>query len=80
MNNWHTEFMAEYQRQRIRREMQRIRLEEEAGRAPIYRPGWMAYRMYDLANWMIATGKQLRRRYEIPAAQCPPASNRSFAR
>ncbi len=80
MNNWHTEFMAEYQRQRIQREMQRIRLEEEARRATTYRPSWTAYRMNDLANWMIATGKQLRRRYEIPVVQCPPTSNRSFAR
>ncbi len=80
MNNWHTEFMAEYQRQKILREMKQIRLEEGAHRALVYRPGWVAYRMNDLANWMIATGKKLRRRYEIPAVQCPPASNRSFAR
>ncbi len=80
MNNWHTEFMAEYQRQRIRQAREQIRLEEEAQKAPNYHPGWVAYRMYNLANWMIATGKQLRKRYEIPAVECPPTSHRSFAR
>lgn len=80
MNNWHTEFMAEHQRQIIRREMEQIRLEEEAQKAPIYRPGWVAYRMYNLADWMIATGKQLHKRYEIRVVERPPTSHRSLAR
>jgi hypothetical protein len=36
--------------------------------------------MFSFADWMIATGKQLRKRYEIPAADCTPAHTESFAR
>jgi hypothetical protein len=34
--------------------------------------------MYNFANWMISTGKQLRKRYEVPCVDCPSPSG-SFA-
>lgn len=58
------EYIVELHRQEILKEAVQARLEE----ARLYRPGVFAHAMYALANWMIATGKQLRRRYEIPAA------------
>jgi hypothetical protein len=35
--------------------------------------------MFNFANWMIATGKRLRKRYEIPAANCGPTHSKHFA-
>jgi len=79
MNHWTDEFMAEYHRQEILKEVEQIRLEGLAASARLYRPGLFARSMFRFANWMISTGKGLRRRYEIPCADCPTPSG-SFAR
>ena len=79
MNNWHTEFMAEYHRQQILMDAEHIRLEKIAVRSRVYRPRFFARTMFNLANWMIATGKQLRRRYEVPAAPCSQTPTGNFA-
>jgi hypothetical protein len=79
MNNWHNEFMAEYHRQGILEEAEHIRLEQIALQSHVYRPGIFVRTMFSLANWMISTGKHLRRRYEVPCVDCPPPSG-SFAR
>ena len=71
MNNWHTEFMAEYHRQDILKEAEHIRLEELAVKSRVYRPRFFERTMFNFANWMISTGKQLRKRYEIPCVDCP---------
>ncbi|MBI5294560.1 MAG: hypothetical protein HY869_03715 [Chloroflexi bacterium] len=55
------EYVVELHRREILREA------EQAQRTGIH-PSLFTRAMVDLANWMIATGKQLRRRYEIPAA------------
>ena len=78
MNNWNNEFMAEYQRQQILHEAEQIRLEKIALQAHVYRPRFFERTMFRFANWMIATGKQLRNRYEIPAAPCSKSTT-SFA-
>ena len=70
MNVWDLEKTAEYNRQRTAQEIEQIRLERIAMRGRAYRPGLFARTMYSLANWMISTGKNLRRRYEIPAVKC----------
>lgn len=80
MNNWHTEFMAEYRRQDILHEAEQIHLQKIMQTSRVYRPGLFAQSMYKLANWMIFTGKQLRKRYEIPAVNCGHTSTESFAR
>lgn len=81
MNHWQIEIMAEYRRKDIQAQMKHIRLEEEAALyAHPYRPGWFEHRMFSFANWMIATGKRLRNRYEIPAVECGQPSRHSFAR
>ena len=96
MNNWQNEYMAEYERQRIWEEVEQIRLEKLALRSRAYRPGIFARTMFNFANWMISTGKQLRKRYtrstiaphalgggpvdEVPAVNCGKPATDSFAR
>jgi hypothetical protein len=79
MNNWTNEFMAEYHRQDILKEAEQIRLENLAVSARVYRPRFFERSMFRFANWMIATGKNLRKRYEVPCVDCPTPSG-SFAR
>ena len=79
MNHWHNEFMAEYHRQDILNEVDHIHLETLALKYRVYRPGFFARSMFSFANWMISTGKQLRKRYEVPCVDCPTPTG-SFAR
>jgi len=71
MNNWHDDFMAEYHRQDILQEAEQIRLEKIGLKSRVYRPGFFERTMFNFANWMISTGKRLRRRYEVPCLDCP---------
>ena len=81
MNYWHIEVMAEYHRKDIQAQIKHIRLEEEAALyTHPYHPGWFEHSMLNFANWMIASGKRLQHRYEIPAVDCGQISKRSFAR
>ena len=79
MNGWQNEFMPEYHRQRIVAEIEQIRLERLALKSHVYRPGLFARTMFNLANWMISTGKHLRKRYEVPAVNCSNPPTGSFA-
>ena len=65
MNNWPDELMAESYRQRVLEQVEQIRLEKLALKAHSYRPRIFGRAMFNLGNWMISTGKQLRKRYEI---------------
>lgn len=80
MYNWQNEFMAEDRRQELLQEMEQIRLEKLALKSRLYRPGLFERTMFNFANWMISTGKQLRKRYEIPAVGCSHPPTGSFAR
>jgi hypothetical protein len=79
MNPWQIDLMAEHQRRQILEAKEQIRLEDLARRARGYRPGIFERSMFNFANWMIATGKQLRKRYEIPAVNCSHTSTESYA-
>ena len=79
MNNWQNEFMAEYHRQDILQEVEQIRLEKLALQSRVYRPRFFERTMFNFANWMISTGKQLRKRYEVPAVNCNNPPTGSFA-
>ena len=79
MNHWNNEYMAEYHRQDILDEVEKIRLEKLAVTSRVYRPGLFERTMFNFANWMISTGKQLRKRYEIPAVDCSKSRTGSFA-
>jgi hypothetical protein len=78
MNNWHTEFMAEYDRQHILEEAEEIRLENLVTRSRVYRPGLFERTMFHFANWMISTGSQLRKRYEVSSIHCSNTPTRSY--
>ena len=80
MNYFQDEQTAAYNRQRIHEAFHQIRLEELALKSRVYQPGRYERMMFNLANWMIATGKQLRKRYEIPAANCTSTPSKSLAR
>jgi len=80
MNNWHNEFMAEHHRQQLLKEAEHIRLEKIALQARVYHPSFFERIMFNFANWMISTGKQLRKRYEVPAVNCNNPTSGSFAR
>ena len=79
MNNWNNEYMAEYHRQEILDQVEQIRLEKLAVKSHVYRPGLFERSMFNFANWMISTGKQLRKRYEIPTVDCGKSRTGSFA-
>ena len=79
MNNWQHEFLGKYHRQQIREELKQIRLERLALKSRVYRPRAFERAMFNFANWMISTGKQLRKRYEIPAVNCGHPSTSNFA-
>ena len=79
MNSWHNEFMHEYHRQRIVEEIEQLRLERLALKSQVYRPRFFERTMFNIANWMISTGKQLRKRYEVPAVNCNNPPTKSFA-
>lgn len=65
MNSWPNELMAESHRQRILQEVEQIRLEEIAQNAGREHPGLFERMVFSAANWMISTGKQLHKHYEI---------------
>ena len=79
MNHWQDEIHAEYNRQRILDEVKQIRLEKLARTSRVYHPGMVARTMFSFANWMISTGKQLRKRYEVPQANCNQPTSKGFA-
>ena len=79
MYHWNDEFMAEYHRQEILDQVEQIRLEKLAVTSRVYRPGLFERTMFNFANWMISTGKQLRKRYEVPSVECSHSRTGSFA-
>lgn len=79
MNNWQIEFIAEYHRQQILADAEHILLEKSALQSRSYRPTFFTQTMFRFANWMIATGKQLRKRYEVPVAGCRHSPTGSLA-
>jgi hypothetical protein len=68
--NWPNEFLAEYHRQRILEELEKIRLEKLALKSRLDYPRGFRQTMFKLGNWMISTGQQLRKRYEVRDIRC----------
>lgn len=79
MNHFQNEQTAEYNRQRISEELKQIRLEQFALKSRPYKPGRFERTMFNFANWMIATGKQLRKRYEVPVTRCNNIQTKGLA-
>ena len=80
MNYFQDEQTAVYNRQRIAEAFHQMRLEELALKSRVYQPGRFERMMFNFANWMISTGNQLRKRYEIPDTNCTHVQSKSFAR
>ena len=79
MNTWNYEKTAEYNRHQILDEVTQIRMQRIVLQSRVYRPGLFERTMFNFANWMIAAGKQLRERYEVPAMPCNDCPTGSFA-
>lgn len=79
MNFFQDEHTAAYNRERIAEAFQQMRLEQVALKSQVYQPGRFARLMFNFANWMISTGKQLRKRYEIPAGQSNRVPSKNYA-
>jgi hypothetical protein len=79
MNYFQDEQTAEYNRQKIAEAFHQIRLEQLALKSRVYQPGRFERMMFNFANWMISTGKQLRKRYEIPTANSHQTQSKRFA-
>ena len=79
MNNWHTEYTAEFHRRELNQEMEQIRLEELAMQGKPYRPGRFQRIMQALGTWLVAIGEDLQCRYQSPAVDCTRSSTRSYA-
>jgi len=78
MNHWQYEQykqIDEFSRQRI---ISEIKAEKLVRQYRIYHPGIFERMMFRLANWMIAKGEGLRRRYEIPSANRSQGPSRSL--
>jgi hypothetical protein len=69
MNSWPNEALAECHRQRIIEEMEQIHLERFALKSHPYRPRAFGRAMFNFGNWMVSTGRQLCKRYEIPKTE-----------
>ena len=86
MHNWQNEFMAEYHRQDILQEAEQIQLERIVMKSRVDRPRLFERTMFKFANWMISTGKTLRKRYtrsspvdEIPVVDGSQEPTGTFA-
>ncbi len=79
MNTWNYEKTAEYNREQILAEVKQIRMEQTTLQSRVYRPGLFERTMFNFANWMIAAGKQLRKRYEVPTVNCAKSPTGSLA-
>jgi hypothetical protein len=79
MNYFQDEQTAAYNRQRIAEAFQQMQLEHLALKSRVYQPSRYTRLMFSFANWMIATGNQLRKRYEIPITNSNQAGSKRFA-
>jgi len=66
MNYYQDELTAQYNRQRVREEFELIRIEQHSVHSHEHRTSLFTRTMHSFANWMISTGKELHKRYEIP--------------
>ncbi len=71
MNPILEEYMVEERRRDVLREMDSIRLEEQALEAKVYHPNWFTRTMQGFGVWLITRGEKLVRRYEIPGNRTP---------
>jgi len=64
MNNWHNEYMAEYHRQELIDDSRQKHIEGPERRVHTHRPNLVTQIKFNLANWMIGKGEDLRGQHE----------------
>lgn len=74
MNPLMEEYLIEEHRKDIKREVSRIRLQEQALKGGAFRPSWFTRAMQGLGQWLIARGERLVKRFEI--SDCPCQSSK----
>jgi hypothetical protein len=83
MNHWQNEhlneYLVEYHHRDLLAEAKQARLANKIIRSNVYHPSLFERTMFNFANWMISTGKGLRKRYEIPSVNCSQHPTNSFA-
>lgn len=79
MISWKDVYMAELHRQQLLEEAELHRLEKRALKSQPGCPNLFERALIKFANWMIARGKQLRKRYELPIMNCKNSPTGSFA-
>ena len=75
-NPWHVESMAQYERGRIQQEMKQIRLEEEALKGRVRRPGLLQQARLMVSKWLSTSTTQAAPK-EAPPAFIPSPGKRA---
>lgn len=78
MNYHQEELTAQYNRQRVREDANLIRL-ENAAQAKAHRTSLFTMTMHHISMWMISTGKNLHKRYDLPVTHSHRPPSESFA-
>jgi len=78
MNHWQNEKMAEFHREDLLHDVEQISLANLAMQSRAYHPSLFTRTMHSLASWLITTGKELHKRYELPTAHSHHSPSSSF--
>jgi hypothetical protein len=78
MSSFLEEYMVEERRRDVLREMEGIRLEEQALKAKGHHPTLFTRTMQGFGEWLIARGESLVERYEMPK-NCAPSRKHGYA-
>jgi hypothetical protein len=79
MNYHQDELTAQYNRQRVREDANLIRLENRAAHAKADHASLFTMTMHHISIWMISTGKNLHKRYDLPVTHSHRSPSGSFA-
>jgi hypothetical protein len=79
MNPLLEENLAEEHRRNITRELNSIRLQEEALKGKVLRPSLFTHIMQRLGQWLIVHGEKLVKRYEVPTNRTSTSSKQRYA-
>lgn len=80
MNYHQDELTAQYNRDKVREDFNQIKIEKRINRARMQKPNLYTRTMHNFSSWMISTGKELHKRYELPTAHSHQSPTSSFAR
>jgi hypothetical protein len=79
MNYHQDEFTAQYNRDKVREDFNQIRVEKQLAKSRVRKPSLYIRTMHSLSSWMISTGKELHKRYELPTTHSHQSTSSSLA-